>query len=93
MFSSSAEATLSLLKDYLFETYLKQVADCYAVFNHDPYRVVAYSVAAVVLYRSLFAFFFPRLYNVFAWLEMLVVNVMYAMCIILTLGVTKRCDL
>lgn len=81
-----------IVQNFVYDTYLKQTASCYSVFDNDPLKVVLLPWMTVIVYKSLLGYFFPRLYTILSWIESFVLTVLYAVVIILIMWVSMVCD-
>ena len=81
-----------LVQNFVYNTYIKRTASCYSVFDNDPLKVALLPWMTVIIYKSLFAYFFPRLYTVLSWIESFMLTALYAVVIIVIMGVSMKCD-
>ena len=73
---------MDLTLTFVYETYIKQTANCYEVFKNEPVNVFLYPLLMVIAYRSIFAYFFPTLFYWIAWVETLILLALYTILIV-----------
>lgn len=73
---------MDLTLTFVYETYIKQTANCYEVFKNEPTNVFLYSLLIVLAYRLNFAYFFPTLFYWITWVETLILLALYTLLIV-----------
>ena len=80
------------VQTFVYDMYLKRTASCYSVFNNDPLKVILLPLMTVMVYRTILRFFFPRLCDLIAWMESMLINVLYAVVLITIMSISMKCD-